>query len=158
MSRTVEERSAGGVLLMRMGQEILVPLIHLRRGDVLGLPKGHIEPGESPDQTAVRETREETGLAGRVLAPLEEISYMFWSRSMGTRISKSVAFFLMEYRAGAPAPQEGEVDDIVLVPARRATAALTYPGERRVMQGALAWLDAAGYGAGEANTRSSPPA
>lgn len=131
---------------MRMGPALLVPLIHLRNGEVVGLPKGHIEPGEGPADTAVRETREETGISGRVLAPLEEISYMFWSRAQGARIAKRVAFFLMEYRAGSPAHHDGEVDGVRLVPAGRAPAALTYPGERRVMEAALAWVDAAGYG------------
>lgn len=156
MSRVLTERSAGGVMLVRLGPELLVPLIHLRRGDVLGLPKGHIEPGEEPSQTAVRETREETGLSGRVIAPLEQIEYQFWSRAMAARVVKSVGFWLLEYRAGSPAHHDGEVDGVRLVPIRRAVASLTYPGERRVMQGALAWVDAAGYGAG-GETRPPPP-
>lgn len=137
-------------MLVRMGPALLVPLIHLRRGDVLGLPKGHIEPGEEPEQTAVRETREETGLSGRVLAPLEQIEYQFWSRALAARVTKSVGFWLLEYRAGSPAHHDGEVDGVRLVPLGRVVASLTYPGERRVMQAALAWVDAAGYGAGGA--------
>ncbi len=140
---------------MRHGPQVLVPLIHLRRGDVLGLPKGHIEAGEEPPETAVRETREETGLSGRVLAPLEEIEYAFWSRALGSRVVKTVGFWLLEYRAGSPAHHDGEVDGVRLVPIRRAPDALTYPGERRVMHAALAWVDAAGYGAGGA-TRPDP--
>jgi 8-oxo-dGTP pyrophosphatase MutT (NUDIX family) len=150
MTRVITERSAGGVLLVRFGPAVLVPLIRLRRGQVLGLPKGHMEPGEQPPDTAVRETREETGLSGRVLAPLEEISYVFWSRAQGARVAKKVAFFLLEYRAGSPAHHDGEVDGVSLVPADRAPEALTYPGERSVMRAALAWVDATGYGGGEA--------
>lgn len=150
MSRVVTERSAGGVVLLRVGPDLLVALICLRGGEVLGLPKGHIEPGERPEQAAVREAREETGLSARVLTPLQEISYAFWSRSLRARIAKRVAFFLMEYRAGSPAHHDAEVDGVRLVPARSAVAALTYPGERRVMEEALAWVEAAGYGDGEA--------
>ncbi len=52
------------MLLVPVGSALLVALISLRGGDVLALPKGHIEPGEQPEQTAVRETREETGITG----------------------------------------------------------------------------------------------
>ena len=61
MMRTVHERSAGGVLVVRHGPQLLTALIELRRGQVLALPKGHIEPGETPETAALRETREETG-------------------------------------------------------------------------------------------------
>jgi 8-oxo-dGTP pyrophosphatase MutT (NUDIX family) len=156
VSPVISERSAGGVMLVRLGPQVLVPLIHLRRGDVLGLPKGHIEAGEEPSQTAVRETREETGLSGRVLAPLEEIEYGFWSRALASRVVKTVGFWLLEYRSGSPDHHDGEVDGVRLLPIGAAPDALTYPGERRVMQAALAWVDAAGYGAGGA-TRPAPP-
>ena len=150
MTRIINERSAGGVLVLRYGPQLLVALIRLRGGEVLALPKGHVEPGETPEQAALRETREETGLTGRVLAPLEEISYMFWSRSQDARVSKRVTFYLLEYRAGSPAHHDTEVDGVTLVPVSRAVASLTYPGERRVMDEGLAWLRAAGYGgAGE---------
>ena len=151
MTRVLTERSAGGVMLVRIGPELLVALIRLRGGEVVGLPKGHIEHGEAPVEAAVRETREETGLSGRVLAPIDEISYAFWSRAMGARVSKRVAFYLLAYRAGSPAHHDGEVEGVRLVPVSRAAEALTYPGERRVMEAALAWVEAAGYGGGEAN-------
>ena len=156
MSRIVNEQSAGGVLLLRMGSEVLVPLIRLRGGTVLALPKGHIEAGESAEEAAVRETREETGLAGRVLRPLEEISYVFWSRIQNVRISKRVQFFLLEYRAGATAHHDAEVDGVALVPVSRAVAALSYPGEQRVMSSALAWVWETGYGGPGAKDPTTP--
>ena len=146
MTRVLNERSAGGVLLMRLGPMLMVALISIRGGAVLALPKGHIEAGESTEQAALRETREETGLAGRVLAPLEEISYVFWSPIHGARVSKRVHFFLLEYRAGSPAHHDAEVDGVRLVPIDDAPAALNYAGEQRVMAAALAWVRAAGYG------------
>ncbi len=154
MTRVVHERSAGGVMLVRHGPELLVSLIRVRGGTVFALPKGHIEPGESPEQAALRETREETGLAGRLVAPLEQISYVFWSRMKNARVAKSVHFFLLEYRAGSIAHHDSEVDGVRLVPIARATEALNYPGEKRVMSEALAWVRAAGYGGAEA--KASP--
>jgi 8-oxo-dGTP pyrophosphatase MutT (NUDIX family) len=151
VARVINERSAGGVLLVPVGSALLVALISLRGGQVLALPKGHIEPGERPEQTAVRETREETGITGSLIAPLEEISYMYWSRASRARIAKRVAFYLLAYRAGSPARHDAEVEGVRLVPVADATAALTYPGERRVMEGALAALAAGGYGGPGAN-------
>lgn len=146
MARVLNERSAGGVLLVPVGSALLVATISLRGGDVLALPKGHIEPGEQPEQTAVRETREETGITGALVTPLEEISYFYWSRAQRARVAKRVAFYLLAYRSGSPARHDGEVESVRLVALERATDALTYPGERRVMDRALAWLRTAGYG------------
>jgi 8-oxo-dGTP pyrophosphatase MutT (NUDIX family) len=120
-------------MLVPVGRQLMVALIVLRGGTVLALPKGHIEAGERPDETARRETMEETGLAGEVLAPLGDISYSFYSRERQARIAKRVAFFLMLYRAGSPARHNDEVEGVRLVPLENAEAALSYRGEREVL-------------------------
>jgi 8-oxo-dGTP pyrophosphatase MutT (NUDIX family) len=132
------------VVLVPVGSLVLVALIALRGGSVLALPKGHIEPGETPEDAALRETREETGISGTLLAPLEEISYFYWSRAQGARVAKRVAFFLLAYRAGSPARHDAEVEAVRLVPVDRAAGLLSYPGEQKVMEQAVAWLARAG--------------
>lgn len=123
---------------MPIGGELMVALIRLRGGTVLALPKGHIEPGERAAEAARRETLEETGLRGEVVAPLGEISYSFYSRERRSRIAKRVAFFLMVYRAGSPARHNDEVEGVRLVPLECAESLLSYQGEREVLGRAVA--------------------
>lgn len=127
---------------MPIGRTLLVALIELRRGTVLALPKGHIEPGEESAETACRETREETGLTGIVVTPLKEISYRFYSRHRRARIAKKVFFYLLLYRAGSPAHHNTEVEGVRLVPLAAAAALLAYQGEREVVHEAEARLRA----------------
>jgi len=156
MARVRYEQSAGGVLLVPIGRQLLVALIRLRGGTVLALPKGHIEDGESLDQTAQRETFEETGLRGDPIGALGDISYSFYSRERRTRIAKKVSFFLMHYRAGSPAHHNDEVEGVVLVPFERAKDALAYRGEREILARAedLA-RGLAGYGDSTAKERGA---
>ena len=78
------------------GSRIL--LISTQEGRRWNLPKGHIEEGETAEETAVREVREETGVTGRVLAPLDDVEYWFVERRR--RIHKVVSFFLLDYVSG----------------------------------------------------------
>lgn len=125
---------------MPIGRETMVALIHVQDHTVLALPKGHVEPGESPAQAAVREVWEETGIRTRLLADLGEISYWFYSRRQRARIAKRVEFFLVEYRAGSPAHFNEEVDGVRYVPLREAAAMASYPGERDVIRRAEEYL------------------
>jgi 8-oxo-dGTP pyrophosphatase MutT (NUDIX family) len=137
MARVRHERSAGGVLLVPVGDHILVPLITVPASEVVALPKGRIEAGETTVEAAVREMREETGLTGMVLEPLGTISYRFWARAEKSRINKTVDFFLMLYRAGSPARHRAdEVDNVLLVPLAEAEAMLTHDGEKAIIRAA----------------------
>jgi len=137
MARVRHERSAGGVLLVPSGDRILVPLITVPGTEVVGLPKGRIERGETAVEAAVREMREETGLTGMALEALGTISYRFWAHAEKSRVNKSVDFFLMLYRAGSPARyRPDEVENVQLVPLSDAEALLTHGGEKAIIRAA----------------------
>jgi 8-oxo-dGTP pyrophosphatase MutT (NUDIX family) len=140
--RAPVERSAGGVVV-RDGE--LVVIVPTRRGAggirVLGLPKGHVEPGESPQQAALREVREEAGVWGELREPLGFVSYVY--QRAGRQIPKRVEFFLIAYRGGDPAGHDHEVEEARWMPLAQAVTALTYPGEREVVARALSRLAAA---------------
>ena len=101
-----------------------------------GLPKGHIERGETPTAAALREVAEETGLdALAVVAPLPTIDWFF--RNDGRLVHKICHFFLLESRAGEPVPQEAEgISACVWQPYGEALARLSYANAREVLRAA----------------------
>ncbi len=105
-TKTRRETSAGGVVFRRDGGGVRILLIHDGHGN-WGFPKGHIERGEDPGETARREIAEEVALTGLVLhAPLGTIDWFF--RFRGRLIHKYCHFFLFESREGTPVPQADE--------------------------------------------------
>jgi len=136
-----QERSAGGVVVR--GDEVIV-IVPTRRGAqgqrVLALPKGHVDPGETPDQTALREVREETGVDARLIERLGEVRY-FYQRD-GKRIFKRVTFYLFAYREGSLEEHDDEVEEARWMPLREAAEALSYEGEREMAERALSAIAA----------------
>jgi 8-oxo-dGTP pyrophosphatase MutT (NUDIX family) len=126
------EASSGGVVV-REGERGLEMAVIRPRGRLLwALPKGHVHPGETREQTAQREVLEETGLSVRLEGALGEIHYIYTFR--GVRISKHVHFFLFRYEAGTiddlePAMRV-EVEEARWVPLVEAPALLAYRGEK----------------------------
>jgi 8-oxo-dGTP pyrophosphatase MutT (NUDIX family) len=131
-----QERSAGGVVLR--GDEVIV-IVPTRRGAqgqrVLALPKGHVDPGETPDQTALREVREETGVEAELVQKLGDVRY-FYQRG-GKRIFKRVTFYLFAYRDGSLDDHDDEVEEARWMPLAEAVEALSYDGEREIAERAL---------------------
>jgi 8-oxo-dGTP pyrophosphatase MutT (NUDIX family) len=152
MGAMVREISSGGVVLREISGVWHVALIEPQREDsprsgsarkrtkaMLALPKGLVDPGESPQATAVREVREETGIASEVIAKLTDIKYVYvrtWGD--GERVFKIVSFYLLRYISG-------EVDDITpemrievkraaWVPLPDASRQLAYSNERKVLR------------------------
>jgi 8-oxo-dGTP pyrophosphatase MutT (NUDIX family) len=135
------EVSAGGVVYRRDGQTIEVVLAsrRTRRGDLAwGLAKGGIEEGESLEDAAVREVREETGIEAVVEASLGDTRYFYvWEE---IRIRKTVHFFLMRATGGDPAERDDEMEEIRWFPIERALKRAAYRGEREVLGRALELL------------------
>jgi len=122
-----------------------VALIHVRGR--WGLPKGHLEPGESSDQAALREVREETGLEGRVVRKLGDIRYSYREKRVRTeevKIHKRVHFYLVRYLRGDVRDHDHEVDEARWFPIDEALRNLRFATERKMVnraKGALAERD-----------------
>ena len=131
------ETSYGGVVVR--GRDVIV-IVPRGRRRVLGLPKGGPMPGETPQQTAAREVREETGITVTVRDRLGQVDYTY--RRGGRRIEKTVHFYLCQFQDGDTADHDHEVDDARWMPLEEARRRLSYPGEREMIARALSILAA----------------
>jgi 8-oxo-dGTP pyrophosphatase MutT (NUDIX family) len=132
--RRVEETSAGGLVVDRSTPSPRAALIgrHDRRGRLVwSLPKGHVEAGETPELTAVREVEEETGIRGHVLAPLGTID--FWFVVDDRRVHKTVHHFLLEADGGQLSDADVEIDEVAWVDLDDLAGRLEYADERRLL-------------------------
>ncbi|CAN5745446.1 NUDIX hydrolase [soil metagenome] len=138
-TRARVETSAGGVIYRWRSD---TPLILLIRDayEHWGLPKGHLEKGETPDAAALREVEEETGLTDLVLGPrLQTINWFF--RAKGRLIHKYCHFYLIESPSGETIPQEEEgITACSWVPLGVAVDQISYDNAREVLLTAAAAL------------------
>ena len=124
--------AAGGVVVRGLrGDEPKLALVHRPRHDDWSLPKGKLEPGETSEQAALREVREETGFACRLGPELASSRY-----TDGRGRAKLVRYWLMEPVDGEFAPS-GEVDELRWCGAGEAQALLTYERDRALAEEAL---------------------
>lgn len=139
--QTRNEISAGGVVYRRAedGVEICLAARRTRRGELAwGLPKGAVEPDETPEAAALREVQEEAGLEAEIEGDLGTIRYFYvWE---GVRVRKQVRFFLMRSTGGDVANHDEEMEDVRWFAMRRAKKRAAYRGEREVIERALELL------------------
>ena len=130
------EFSSGGLVVRRFRGRPFLAVVQVIRGNrVLSLPKGHPDPGETAEQAAVREVREEAGVTAEIEEKLGHVRY--WYSLHGERRLKVVSFFLCRYRSGSVRDHDDEVEAALWVPLADAPARLEYRGERDMAQKAL---------------------
>jgi 8-oxo-dGTP pyrophosphatase MutT (NUDIX family) len=137
--RNARATSAGGVVHRTRDDQIEIVLVHRISPPLWALPKGTPDAGETLAETALRETREETGLAVELEDELGEIRYFFVRGS--TRFNKTVHFFLMRPTGGSLEAHDSEFDEARWFPVDEAVALMTHRTEREIVERALLRLE-----------------
>ena len=136
--RSARATSAGGVVHRTAPARTEIALVHRLKPALWALPKGTPQAGETLEETALRETREETGLEVEIEQPITSIRYFFVRGR--TRFAKTVHFFLMRPVGGDLSLHDHEFDEVRWWPLEEAIELVTYPTERSVLERAAALL------------------
>ena len=137
-AKTASAVSAGGVVVQRVEDQIQVALVGNSQRGTWYLPKGGLDKGETIEQAAVREVLEETGLDVNMIRPVRSIQY--WFNARGTRIHKTVHYFLMEATGGDFSRRDAENDRAAWFDLAAALTAMSYENEADVVREATAEL------------------
>jgi 8-oxo-dGTP pyrophosphatase MutT (NUDIX family) len=137
--RTARATSAGGVVHRSIDGRVQIALVHRRAPVLWALPKGTPDAGETTEETALRETREETGLEVEIEARLQSIRYFFVRGT--TRFHKTVHFFLMRPIGGSLDAHDAEFDEVRWTDLSEALAIMSHATERSVVEEAAALIE-----------------
>lgn len=125
--------STGGVLVDLVGWRVVCIRPSAHPATVM-LPKGHPEPGETVQEAALREVREETGFIARISQPEVSTSVQYTMKHRKKRILKTVQYFLMEIIGGSPENHDHEVTEVLLLDRNEALRRLTFENDREVVR------------------------
>jgi len=145
---TLDQISAGGVAFRWKEAEPEIVIVSVKPKLRWQLPKGIVDPGESPEIAAVREVREEAGVEAERLGLIETIEYWYRSEKFGkpVRYHKFVHFYLLEYRSGDVLNHDHEIEEARWVNFDEAIELLEFKGEREVVEKARQMIKARGRG------------
>lgn len=136
--KTVTQVSAGGVILDEASRIVLTARKSFKGDIQWGLPKGLVEEGEEPAQTAVREAREETGLEVELIGPLDVIDYWFVQPKRGEeaarRVHKYVHFYVMRAVGGDPSNHDAETEEVAILEPPDALKRASFGSERKMIK------------------------
>ena len=132
--KPTKQTASSGAVVVGPGERIL--LLRREDEDIWCLPKGTVEPGESLEQTAVREVQEETGLRVRLLRPIHEVRYSFFWPPGGVNYDKIVTYFLAEPIGGRIDPEPG-FDEVRWVSHEEAMRLLHWKNDKEVVDRAF---------------------
>jgi 8-oxo-dGTP pyrophosphatase MutT (NUDIX family) len=135
-SRVRDAIAAGGVVLRGPGDQLEVVIAGRESDRTWVFPKGTPDRGETIEETAIREVREESGLDVEIIRPIGAIDY--WFAVPGERVHKIVHFFLMRSSGGDLSRHDHEYDDVRWVPVAEARRLLTYDTYRDMLERAIA--------------------
>jgi 8-oxo-dGTP diphosphatase len=124
------EFSAGGIVYKKDGEMISILVCQHSGHHGWVFPKGHIDTGETKEQTALREVMEETGVTGTIIQPLEPIQYWFVQKEQ--KIKKTVYYFLMQYEAGDIDNHDDEMQAVEWLPIDAVADRLSYPSDKKI--------------------------
>ncbi|MCE5194103.1 MAG: NUDIX hydrolase [Nitrospiraceae bacterium] len=133
--------SSGGVISRNTSGISEIALIAVKGGNIWCLPKGIIEKNESQEKAAVREVQEETGLKGKVIEKIGEISYWYFIKDKNIRTRKTVHFFLMSYVDGKTEDHNWEVDSAEWFAIDQALEKVSYKGDKEIIEKAKKMLE-----------------
>lgn len=128
--RCLYEKSCGGIIFYKTKQNTRILLVKNNNGRYWSFPKGHIEDGETEQETAIREIKEETGLDVTIISSFREISeYCPFGK-----IRKRVVFFLAQAFTDNVKIQEEEIDSYIWVDLQQARKMCTYDNDLRIIE------------------------
>lgn len=141
--RTLEQVSAGGVVFRMQDTSAEIAIVRIVPELRWQLPKGIIDPGETIEEAALREVREESGIDADIISTIDTIEYWFVADRGRERVRyhKFVHFFLMSFRAGDVADHDHEVDEARWVDIETAVSMLEFKSERDVVTKARIMID-----------------